>query len=369
MPISTNPTELSTNPNTIKVRRRKMNLSGEKKVEDAAKAADYKALVNARKVVQLQPEYGLASNSEKTAMLEQAMKETMEKRRARGQDTMSKIAAFKAGAYRVRDSITGPQPRAPIPDFLQNNGFVPLRPGKAPQPGASVHPSGTGPANMDPLTPTSLGSASGAGGAFAGANGLPYLGVGRSGHALADFNPQTRHAIAPAHRHLPSNSSSFESQSSPNSSFTEFKASGAPTSFLHMSPEPMLASIEGDGLSTNGDDLLARIRAEMRDICRSAFANRNNNIGDLEFHNVESEMEAERTRVTDLEVRVNQLEGMVHALQNTAIRSIASRVDTLESIVDDLKEKVGSGCDDEVAKMREVFGGLKGVLDKVGGFV
>lgn len=83
MPLSTKtPEEYSTNPNTLKVRQRKMNLSGGKKIEDAAKAADYKALINARKVVQLQPEYDRASNSEKTAILEQAMKDTMEKRYA-----------------------------------------------------------------------------------------------------------------------------------------------------------------------------------------------------------------------------------------------------------------------------------------------
>lgn len=134
----------------------------------------------------------------------------------------------------------------------------------------------------------------------------------------------------------------------------------------------MHASIEGDVPSTNGDGSLARLQAEMgrlHAICLKVAANKNNNSCDLDLHDVELEMRVERTRVTDLEGRINQLEGMVHVLQNTALRSIASRVDTLETIMDDLKEKVGSGCDDEVAKMREVTGGLKGALDKVGGFV
>lgn len=81
MPFSTKaPKDYSTNPNTIKARRRKMSLNGAKKVEDAARTADYKAMLYTRKVVQLKPEYGRASESEKSAMLEEAMRETMEKR-------------------------------------------------------------------------------------------------------------------------------------------------------------------------------------------------------------------------------------------------------------------------------------------------
>lgn len=72
----------STNPHTIKVRLRKMNLNGAKKVEDAARTADYKAMLYARKTVQAKPSYASASDSEKSAMLEGAMRDTMEKRYA-----------------------------------------------------------------------------------------------------------------------------------------------------------------------------------------------------------------------------------------------------------------------------------------------
>lgn len=98
-----------------------------------------------------------------------------------------------------------------------------------------------------------------------------------------------------------------------------------------MSPESVLDSIEGDILVLDGDESPASPRIE--------------------------------------EVRVSQLEGVVHALQNTALGKIVDRVSELEEIVDDLKSKVGSGCDAEVAKIREVMGGLKTALDKVGGFV
>lgn len=74
------PDQYSTNPNTIKARRRKMNLSGAQKVEDAARTADYKAMIYSRKVVHGKPEYKAASDREKSAMLEQAMRDTMVKR-------------------------------------------------------------------------------------------------------------------------------------------------------------------------------------------------------------------------------------------------------------------------------------------------
>lgn len=81
MPGSTKtPEEYSTNPNTIKARRRKMNLNGAQKVEDSARTADYKAMIHSRQVVQAKSEYKEASDSEKSAMLEQAMRETMVKR-------------------------------------------------------------------------------------------------------------------------------------------------------------------------------------------------------------------------------------------------------------------------------------------------
>lgn len=80
MALEKAPEQYSTNPSTIKARRRKMNLNGAKKVEDAARTADYKAMIYARKVVQARSEFVTASDVDKAAMLETAMRETMEKR-------------------------------------------------------------------------------------------------------------------------------------------------------------------------------------------------------------------------------------------------------------------------------------------------
>ncbi|KKY29613.1 hypothetical protein UCDDA912_g10470 [Diaporthe ampelina] len=284
------PGEYSTNPNTIKARLRKMNLSGAKKVEEAARTADYKAMTYARKTVRAKPEYTRASDSEKSAMLEETMRDTMEKRRARGQDTMSKMAAFRAGMYRDRDGVTGPQTRVPISAFLEDNGFVPSRPSRAPQRGATAGPGNIDLANRVPLTPNSFGSAPVAdmddvGSTFVGANRLLQAEMGH-----------------------------------------------------------------------------------LRTICQIVVAS-NNNIRELDLSNIAAEVNNEKNHVRDLEVRVNQLEGVVHALQNTSLGSILDRVNELENIMDELKSKVGSGCDAEVTKMREVMGCLKGALDKVGGFI
>lgn len=74
------PEDYSTNPITVRARQRKMTLSGAKKIEDDARTADYKAMIYARKVVMAKPGYKSASDSQQSTMLENAMRETMEKR-------------------------------------------------------------------------------------------------------------------------------------------------------------------------------------------------------------------------------------------------------------------------------------------------
>lgn len=59
---------------------RKMSLTGADKVQEAARTADYKAMIYARKAVQMKPSYAGASEAEKSIMLEEAMRDTMEKR-------------------------------------------------------------------------------------------------------------------------------------------------------------------------------------------------------------------------------------------------------------------------------------------------
>lgn len=249
---------------------------------------------------------------------------------------MSKMAAFRAGTYRDRDSTTGPQTRVPISAFLQDNGFVPSRPSRAPQRGSTAEGAGM------------------SGGAFSGANGLPDIG-------------NHRRVSAPALQ-LQGNDSVPVGSHGPPSPIV-VKASATPGPFANMSPEPaMLASVEGDAPMADANERLQMEMGHLRNLCQNAVAS-NNSIRELDLGNVQAQMGMDRNRVQDLAVRVSQMEGMMNAMQNTSLGNIVERVNELERVVEDLKNKVGGGCEAEVAKMREVMGGLKNALDKVGGFV
>jgi len=200
----------------------------------------------------------------------------------------------------------------------------------------------------------------GMGSPLAGANGMSASAGEQS------FTPNGRPASVPS-RPAWRNANLHESQSPYSPPPRGVKESPNP----FMSPEPMLSSVERDVPMTDAGDSLARLQIEMghlRTICQNVAAN-NKNFRDIELGNIEAVMGMEKSRVGELEVKVRQLEGVVHALQNTSLGTIVDRVNELESAVEQLNAKIGSGCDAEVAKMREVMGGLKNSLNKMGGFV
>ncbi|KUI54149.1 hypothetical protein VP1G_01611 [Cytospora mali] len=366
------PEEYSTNPSTIKARRRKMSLNGAKKVEDAARTADYKAMIYARKVVQAKQEYKAASDSEKSAMLEKAMRDTMAKRRARGQDTMSKMAAFDAGMYQHRSGTTGPQTRVPISAFLEDNGFVPSRGGR------NSKGDGSGGGDGRPVTPVSFESApeadmTGVGNAFARANGLSSF-AGHDGSAPVNgYSPNNRLVKTPAQpQHSPNLCISHSPLSEPPGTNIKLSATPAPsTRTANMTPEPMMLSIEGPDASPNDVDTVSMLRMEvvhLRTICQNVLQ-ANHNLRGLDLGNVRAEVGIEKNRVSELDRRVGQLEGVVHALQNTSMTTVVERVTELERLVEELRNKVGCRVDGEVAKMREVMGCMRAALERVGGFI
>lgn len=59
---------------------RKTPLSGLKKVEEDARTADYKSVMYATKIFKTKPEYLAASEVEQVAMIQQNMRDTIEKR-------------------------------------------------------------------------------------------------------------------------------------------------------------------------------------------------------------------------------------------------------------------------------------------------
>lgn len=72
--------EYSTNLSIVNDRRRTMSLRGVKKIEDAARTADYKAMCYIRNIVKAKPDFLAAPDDVKVSMLEQAMRNAMEKR-------------------------------------------------------------------------------------------------------------------------------------------------------------------------------------------------------------------------------------------------------------------------------------------------
>lgn len=293
---------------------------------------------------------------------------------------MSKMAAFNAGIYQQRSGTTGPQTRVPISAFLENNGFVPSRAGRR-SGGGIEQRSGTfepldAPGGRDgPVSPTSLGSApeadmTGAGNAFATANGLSSFSERGGSAPMSGYSPNNRRVNTPAHlRHSPS---LFMDQSRLSSPSTKIKVNETPTPFArtNMTPEPMLPTIEGYDPSSNDGDRVSMLRTEvghLRTICQNVRES-NQNLRDLDLRNVRAEVGIEQNRVTEMDRRVGQLEGIVHALQSTSMTTLVGRVAQLEMLVEELGTKVGIGADGEVAKMREVMGSMKEALERVGGF-
>ncbi|KAG8161015.1 hypothetical protein KVR01_009279 [Diaporthe batatas] len=326
-----------------------MSQSTAESVETAAKQADYKAMLNTRKNVQKDPAFALATESQKSAMFKMAMRETMERRRSRGQDTVSKMAAFRAGQYRG----SGFQTLVPIADFLRNKGWVPSDPTGAQQRDAALGGSSS-------LRGAPVAGMEGGDSPLADAYGMPSA-PGRHGfvaHGYPTSVPLRRDQrdVNPVEGHH------LSSPARPS-------IKPAPEAFASMSPEPMLATIEGDVSANDIGDSMTRLQTEMgylRTICDNVASN-NAHVRD-EFGRIEAEMGLEKGRVDNQEARMTRLENVVHALQNTSLSAIVDKMNELENAVEELKAKVGGGCDAEIANMREVMGGLKNLLDRVGGF-
>ncbi|KAK8068391.1 hypothetical protein PG996_007503 [Apiospora saccharicola] len=102
------PEEYSTNPNTIRARRRKARLSPFSKEVEQAKASDSKAVTRAWKQRVETDTYKMSSEDERKSILENVENEVMDRRRQKGLDADTKIGRFM---HRI-----------------QNNGHSPLDP-------------------------------------------------------------------------------------------------------------------------------------------------------------------------------------------------------------------------------------------------
>lgn len=290
---------------------------------------------------------------------------------------MSKMAAFNAGSYQHQSSTTGPQTRVPISAFLENNGFVPSRLSRR-RGSDNEQRSGTvaplyAPGKRDsPVSPVSLGSApeadmTGAGNAFATANGPSSFNRRDGSTPVNGYSPEKRQFNTPAHHRR--SLSLFRNQGTLSAPITKIKVPDTPTSFVkaNMTPEPMLPTIEGYDSSSNDGERLSMARTEVGHP-RSVVRESDQSLRDLDLRNVPAGMGFEQNRVAELDRRLGHLEAVVHAMRNTSIPTAVGRIDQLEAIVEDLGKKVGLGTDEEVAKMREVMGSMREALERVGGF-
>lgn len=258
---------------------------------------------------------------------------------------MSKMAAYRVGNYR---GAVGPQTRVPIANYLRDNGWVPSDPTGAHQRGAAAR--GRSSEGAAPVA-----DMEGVDSPFAGPFGMPSTPAGQvflpNGHPASASFRRDRRIVNPI-------------DAQPLYSPTPLRIKPNPDAPSTMSPEPVLSTIEGDVPMADAGESLTRLQNEMsylRTTCDT-------HVRDAELRRVEEEMDREKSRRHDLEVKVNQMEGVLYAMENTSLTTIVKRVGDLEDAVAKLQAKVGSGCDAEVANMREVMGGLKSLLDNVGGF-
>ncbi|KAK8074164.1 hypothetical protein PG994_005063 [Apiospora phragmitis] len=113
------PEEYSTNPNTIRARRRKARLSPYSKEVEQAKASDSKAVTRAWKQRVDTDRYKMSSEDDRKTILENVEKEVMDRRREKGLDADTKISRFM---HRMHSN--GPSPFDPA---LHNGPVAPMQ--------------------------------------------------------------------------------------------------------------------------------------------------------------------------------------------------------------------------------------------------
>ncbi|KAF2967039.1 hypothetical protein GQX73_g6547 [Xylaria multiplex] len=125
------PDEYSTNPNTVRVRQRNAKLTPYRRDVERAKGNDLKAVSSAWKERVKSETYEAASEHMKKKILEEVEQQVMERRRLKGIDAGSKIAALNL-KYKPDHPVTVPNPgpaankRAiPLPK-LAPPGYVPF---------------------------------------------------------------------------------------------------------------------------------------------------------------------------------------------------------------------------------------------------
>lgn len=301
--------------------------------------------------------------------------------RSRGQDTLSKMAAFKAGEYHLRAGSRGPSTNVPISRFLVNNGYIPESASRsAIQDDEDSHSD-----DVTPSTPDFIAASSGY--SFPSAPTAPMTNMDEPGSYssyLVSPDVVNRGMSAPPQ---PSSGNSdissaviSRSQQRPKSVldiqssalgvvFDNPQPIDPETSTKISSDQNMLASVEEDNHRSEVAALrfeVAQLNSMFQDVIRS-HGIRNNDV-DAQPQHIPLDMEDNRIKVTGLEKRLAQVEGVMYAMHHMTFPNILSRLGKLEEAMEDVKFKAGDNCAAEVGKMREVFRGLRESLVRVDHF-
>lgn len=277
------------------------------------------------------------------------------------------MAAYNAG--QSRRSTVGPTTRVPIADFLVSNGYVPPTAARAAQNKSQSQGLHAADANKSLTSrPVNTHLGNGCPSTARAASIADMLGVnGMAPRSSMELTYQESPSILSHNHHQATGNVSMGIRSA--TSPQDIKPVCTPGPFSNMTPEPgLMPSIESDGTE---DGQVAALRNEvfqLRNVFQTIVAN-GNLMSNHGMFDARARPGTDDEWAHGLHQRVSQLEGMVHAIQNASLTTIDERVVSLEKIIEQLKEKVGNGCDAEVAKMREVFGSLREAMTRVGNFL
>lgn len=239
-------------------------------------------------------------------------------RRAKGQDTMSKLARQGTNdACASKGGSGSSQTRVPIAQFLENNGFVPARADRESQVSDAFIPR---PSNSHMDRPSSAL--------------IPGSGSAESG--------LTR-----------TNSSHFQSILSPGNS--DIKVSDTVTPFANMTAERM-------DLDVNITALRHEV-SSLRNMCQNVLSS-SSHLRNYELHHTSADPALDMRDPPDLIGRLAYLEGAVHSIQSVSVPAMVGRLAALEGDVEEMKTGMGV----QVARMREAFGRLREALGCVDAF-
>lgn len=133
------------------------------------------------------------------------------------------------------------------------------------------------------------------------------------------------------------------------------------------SGEIMLPSIEENSHSDEVAILRLEV-AQLRNMFQHAMTSHNTcNMGDQQkSQDVHFDMADDRSKMTNLKKRLVQMEEMMYTMQYTSLPDTMKRIEELERAVNGMKAGAGEGSEEEIAKMKEVFGGFKESLNRMG---